>query len=69
MTGENLEKNSPLLEIRRIVQNKTGTKNYVPITDLIFALISVWNASRKGQSYDVGRMNEAPKGKELPKII
>ena len=69
MTGENLEKNSPLLEIRRIVLNKIGTRNNVAMTDLIFALISVWNASRKGKAYDVGRINEAPRGKELPKII
>ena len=69
MTGENLEKNSPLLEIRRIVLNKIGTRNNVIMTDLIYALISVWNASRKGKSYDVGRINEAPRGKELPKII
>ena len=69
MTGENLEKNSPLLEIRRIVLNKIGTRNNIAITDLIFALISVWNASRKGNSYDVGRINEAPRGSVLPKII
>jgi len=69
MTGENLEKNSPLLEIRRIVLNKIGTRNNIAMTDLIFALISVWNASRKGSSYDVGRINEAPRGSSLPKII
>lgn len=69
MTGENLEKNSPLLEIRRIVLNKIGSRNNVAITDLIYALISVWNASRKGKSYDVGRINEAPRGNVLPKII
>lgn len=69
MTGENLEKNSPLLEIRRIVLNKIGTRNNIAMTDLIFALISVWNAIRKGKSYDVGRINEAPRGAVLPKII
>lgn len=69
MTGENLEKNSSLLEIRRIVLNKIGTRNNIAMPDLIFALISVWNASRKGKSYDVGRINQAPRGKELPKII
>jgi len=69
MTGENLEKNSPLLEIRRIVLNKIGTRNNVSMTDLIFTLISVWNASRKGNNYDVGRINEAPRGSVLPKII
>lgn len=69
MTGENLEKNSPLLEIRRIVLNKIGTRNNVAMTDLIFALISVWNASRKGKFYDVGRINESPRGGTLPKII
>lgn len=69
MTGENLEKNSPLLEIRRIVLNKIGSRNNVAMQDLIFALISVWNASRKGKAYDVGRINEAPRGSALPKII
>lgn len=69
MTGENLEKNSPLLEIRRIVLNKIGTRNNIAMVDLIFALVSVWNASRKGKSYDVGRINEAPRGGMLPKII
>jgi len=69
MTGENLEKNSPLLEIRRVVLNKIGSRNNISMTDLVFALISVWNANRKGKSYDVGRINEAPRGKALPKII
>ena len=68
MTGENLDKKSPLLEIRRIVLSKKG-KNPVEMPDLIFALISVWNASRKGKSYDVGRINEAPRGTAFPKII
>jgi len=69
MTGENLEKNSPLLEIRRIVLNKIGTRNNIAMPDLIYALISVWNASRKGKAYDVGRINEAQPRAALPKII
>ena len=69
MTGEDLEKNSPLLEIRRIVLNKIGTRTNIGVTDLIFALVSVWNANRKGESYNVGRMNDSPRGKELPKIL